>query len=187
MGMNLRLVIAFLPWILFGALSHGHPHFALMAALMMTAAQVLSHRRNPKILELVSLGFFLLDFAALYLLRCEVVARHQGLIVHLILAATAWGSLVAGTPFTLQYAREAAPRERWHERSFLLVNRWITAVWGADFILQAAVLEWQAARGGFLPSLISVCLTAGSLAFTITFPGWMRRRNLSPLPPGCGF
>ena len=175
--MNLNLIIAFLPWIIFGALSHRYPLAALVVALAMTAVQVLEHRRNPKILELVSLSFFTFDFVALYFLHWAAIGHHQGLIVHLLLAATAWGSLLAGNPFTLPYARESAPPERWNLPSFVRTNQWITAVWGTDFILQAAVLEWQSAMGGLLPSLISITLSASSLLFTLWYPGWVRRRD----------
>jgi hypothetical protein len=175
--MSLNLIIAFLPWILFGVLSHRYPLAALVVALAMTAVQVLVHRRNPKILELISFGFFTFDFVALYILRWVAIGHHQGLIVHLLLAATAWGSLLAGAPFTLQYARENVPPERWHLPSFVRTNQWITAVWGADFTLQAGVLEWQSAMGGLLPSLISVILSASALMFTLWYPKWVRRRT----------
>jgi hypothetical protein len=174
--MNLGLIIAFLPWILFAALSHRYPMAALVVALAITAVQVLVHRRNPKLLELISVGFFSFDFVALYFLHWTAIGHHQGLLVHLILAATAWGSLLVGSPFTLQYAREEVPPERWNLPSFIRANQWITAVWGTDFILQAVVLEWQAAMGGVLPSVISTTLTASSLAFTLWYPGWVRRR-----------
>src|SRR5664280_456176 len=104
--MSWNLIIAFLPWILFGLLSHRYPMAALVVALAITAVQVLVHRRNPKLLELISFGFFSFDFVALYFLHWAAIGHHQGLLVHLILAATAWGSLLAGRPFTLQYARE---------------------------------------------------------------------------------
>jgi hypothetical protein len=180
--MSLSLIVAFLPWILFGALSHRFPLAALVLALAITAVQVLVHRRNPKILELVSFSFFTFDFVALYFLHWQAIGHHQGLLVHLLLAATAWGSLLAGSPFTLQYAREEVPPERWNLPSFVRTNQWITAVWGIDFILQAIVLEWQAAMGGVLPSLISTTLTACSLAFTLWYPGWVRRRALAEPP-----
>ena len=176
--MSWNLIIAFLPWILFGLLSHRYPMAALVVALAITAVQVLAHRRHPKILELVSFCFFAFDFMALYFLHWAAVGQHQGLMVHLILATTAWGSLLVGNPFTLQYAREMVPPERWHLRSFIRVNQWITAVWGTDFILQACVLEWQSARGGLLPSVISAVLSALSLIFTLWYPRWVRRRGV---------
>jgi hypothetical protein len=180
--MNLSLIVAFLPWILFGALSHRYPLAALLVALAITAVQVLVHRRNPKILELVSFSFFTFDFVALYFLHWRAIGHHQGLLVHLLLAATAWGSLLAGSPFTLQYAREGVPPERWNLPSFVRTNQLITAVWGTDFILQAMVLEWQAAKGGVLPSVISTTLTASALAFTMWYPGWVRRQAAAHAP-----
>ena len=171
----MKLIIAFLPWILFAALSHAHPRLALIVALATTVVQVASHLRRPKILELVSLAFFSFALLALYTWHWERFGHHLGLAVHILLAAVAWGSLLGGIPFTLQYAREEAPKERWREPSFLRANQWITAVWGADFSLQAAVLEWQAAAGGTAPTVVSASLTASALLFTLWYPRQMRR------------
>ena len=171
----MKLIVAFLPWILFAALSHAHPKLALIVALVTTAIQVTTHLRRPKILELVSLAFFSFSLLALYVWHWERFSHHLGLLVHLLLATVAWGSLLAGIPFTLQYAREEVPVERWGDHSFIRTNQWITAVWGADFTLQAAILEWQAAVGGAAPAVISSTLTASALLFTLWYPRRTRR------------
>ena len=145
-------------------------------ALASAAVQVAVHRHNPKILELVSLAFFIFDFVALYLLRWATIGHYQGLLVHLLLASIAWGSLLAGTPFTLQYARESVPRERWQTPGFVRSNQLITGVWGSDFILQALVLQWQAAKGGMLASVFSVSFSALAIAFTLWYPERARRQ-----------
>jgi hypothetical protein len=48
------------------------------------------------------------------------------------------GSLLVRQPFTLQYAREDAPREMWHEPHFLRANYVITWVWAMAFAIEAA-------------------------------------------------
>jgi all-trans-retinol 13,14-reductase len=166
----MKLIFAFLPWILFALLSHAHPEAALLVALATTAIQVVNHLRRPKILELVSLAFFSFSLLALYVWHWREYGHHLGLFVHLLLASVAWGSLFAGIPFTLQYAREETPSERWHEPIFVRTNQWITVIWGTDFLLQAAVLEWQAAAGGTLPTMISATLTGSALLFTLWYP-----------------
>jgi len=171
----MKLILAFLPWILFAVLSHAHPKLALIVALATTAIQVVAHVRRPKILEMVSLVFFSFSLLALYVWHWERYSHHLGLFVHLLLASVAWGSLLAGIPFTLQYAREEVPSERWHEPLFIRTNRWITIAWGTDFLLQAAVLEWQAATGGAVPTVISGTLTGCALLFTLWYPKRTRR------------
>ena len=173
------MLIAFFPWIAFGLLSHSHPQAALLIALVASAIQVALHFRRPKVLEWVSLVFFSLAFLALFVYHWHAFAHHLGLIVHILLACVAWGSLLAGVPFTLQYAREQVPQEHWHEPSFLRTNQWITAVWGVDFVLQAIILEWQATYGGGIPSLVSSLTTAATLGFTLWFPAHRRKAAAS--------
>ena len=175
----MKLIIAFLPWILFGLLSHPYPKAALIVAMAATSIQVIAHIRRPKILEVVSFAFFVFSLMALFVWHWSRFGHHLGLIVHLLLATIAWGSLFAGIPFTLQYAREEVPSERWRDPLFIRTNQWITIVWGTDFLLQAVVLEWQAAAGGTLPGAIGITMTACSLLFTMWYP--MRTRRLARL------
>jgi len=167
------LMIAFLPWILFGVLSHHHVVAALAVACVSSAVQVALHWRNPKILEIVSLGFFLFALVALFVFRWMAFAHHMGLAVHLLLASVAWGTLAMGSPFTLQYAREEVPEQYWSSPSFMRTNQWITAAWGVDFLCQAGVMEWQAAYGGAAASMLGSSLTLCTLLFTL----WLPKRN----------
>lgn len=170
------MILAFLPWIIFGLLSHHHILLALGFSFVASAMQVALHWRKPKILEVVTFGFFAFALVALFVFHWQALARHMGLAVHLILASVAWGSLAAGQPFTLQYAREEVPEQFWSSPSFLRTNQWITAVWGVDFLCQAAIMEYQASYGGVLPSILGSTLTGLTLAFTLWFPRFRRRQ-----------
>lgn len=179
---RVELLIAFFPWIAFGLLSHSHPQVALLVALGASALQVVAHFRRPKVLEWVSLVFFSVAFLALFVFHWQAFAHHMGLIVHVLLASVAWGSLLGGVPFTIQYARESVPEKYWHEPHFIRTNQWITAVWGVDFVLQAMVLEWQATYGGGIPSLVSSLITAATLGFTLWFPAHRRKTGTAISP-----
>ena len=172
----MELMIAFFPWIVFGLLSHSHIEAALLVALGASFVQIAVHLRAPKVLEWVSFLFFSVAFLALFVFHWQLFARHMGLIVHVILASVAWGSLALGTPFTIQYARETVPEKHWHEPSFMRVNQLITAAWGVDFVMQALILEWQAIHGGGLPSILSSTASACALGFTLWYPGHCRRK-----------
>ena len=174
-GRLMGMILAFLPWIIFGLLSHHHFMLALGLSLVASTVQVVLHWRNPKILEQVSLGFFLFALVALFVFHWQTLAHHMGLAVHLLLAGVAWGSLAVGVPFTVQYAREEVPEQFWSTPSFLRTNQWITAVWGVDFLCQAAVMEYQAAYGGVLPSILGSTLTVLCVSFTFWFPKYRRR------------
>jgi hypothetical protein len=97
----------------------------------------------------------------------------------------AWGSLIAGAPFTIQYAREQTPPQVWHTPLFLRINQAITAVWGLSFFLSAMISLYRHATGD--DSLVTrygwVVLSAAALVFTVYFPDWYRARALRAAAP----
>jgi hypothetical protein len=64
--------------------------------------------------------------------------KWSGEMSSLALAAFTFGSLLAGNPFTLPYAKETTPREYWESPIFLSVNRIISLVWALAFTVAAA-------------------------------------------------
>ena len=104
------------------------------------------------------------------------------LLVNVTLMAIAWGSLLFGAPFTIQYAREQVPPELWRSPVFLRINQYITAVWGVDFSLSALVSLFRHATGdtSFVSQYAWVLFSVGAALFTVYFPGWYRARALRP-------
>ena len=137
----LRLIIRFLPWIILGVL--GNRWFlpalvlALAVAAVTTVRQVFS--RSLKILDTITFAFFVFVTLGLIGFGWMFLAIHMSLLVNVILTAVAWGSLLAGAPFTIQYAREQVAPELWHTPMFLRINEYITAVWGLDFFFSGLV------------------------------------------------
>ncbi len=74
-------------------------------------------------------------------------------------------------PFTLQYARETAPRELWEQPDFIRTNYVITTVWAAAFALMAAVdLAWVVTPN--LPPQVVILVTVLAIAGAVKFTGW---------------
>jgi hypothetical protein len=63
------------------------------------------------------------------------VVRHMDVLARATLAAIAWISILAGQPFTLQYARQSVPPERWHTPGFIRTGYLISGVWGIIFLI----------------------------------------------------
>jgi len=106
------------------------------------------------------------------------------------LAAMAWGTLLARSPFTFQYAREDWPREFWDHRLFRLTNEIITAAWGVIFLLNTTLgalsLLAPEARLWLVIILPNVGLALGiafSVIFPSRFPHWMLEREISRREP----
>jgi len=179
----LRLIIAFLPWIILGVLGNRWFLLALILALAVSAVttvrQVLS--RSVKILDTVTFAFFVFVAIGLIGFGWMALATHMTLLVNVTLAAVAWGSLLAGMPFTIQYAREQVPAEFWHTRLFMRINQYITAVWGLDFLLSALVSLYRHATGdtGLASQYAWVVFSVIAVLFTVHFPDWYRARFLS--------
>ena len=168
------------PWIVMSLLSGpGRFEESVAAALGLSILfTYLGHRRGGSLkpLEvfdivyfgiLAVIGLFATDHLTAWL------EKWSGEMSSLALAAFAFGSLLAGNPFTLPYARETTPKEHWDSPLFLRVNRIITLVWALSFTVSAtaglygdAVLDqpdnfWT---GWIIP--------IGALLFAFSFTEW---------------
>jgi uncharacterized membrane protein len=183
----MQLVLGFLPWIILAALGERWFVPALALAFAAAAAAVIRQisRGTPKILDAATCAFFAFMLVTGVGFHWTTPARHMSLLVNLTLTAIAWGSLVAGTPFTIQYAREQVAPEFWHAPMFVRINQYITFVWGLDFALSALVSLYREMSGdsGFAAKYAWVLFSLGAVLFTTHFPAWYRAHAHRPAPP----
>lgn len=186
----LQLVTAFLPWIILAVL--GNLWFQLALVLGLAAAAITTARQflrgSPKILDTVTFAFFLFIAVGVLGFGWMVLATYMTLLVNVTLMAIAWGSLLAGAPFTIQYAREQVPQEHWSSPLFIRINQYITAVWGLNFALSALVSLYRHITGdtGLASQYAWVLFALGAALFTVYFPDWYRARALRPSESGGG-
>lgn len=150
----MNLLFSFAPFFAFAVLIHlGYVEAALWAGALVAGVLLLRDRlllgTSFKILEVGTLALF--AALALYTRATEPVWTIPAvrLIVDAGLLLIVCASLVAGRPFTLQYARDGAPPEIWEHPRFLAVNRRITLVWAAAF----AVLVLADAAMVYVPEI----------------------------------
>jgi uncharacterized membrane protein len=178
----MRLVIGFLPWIILGALGNRSFAPALLLSLGAAAFTTLRQVRNRslKILDTATLAFFIVVPIGVFGFQWMILATYMSLLVNVTLMLIAWGSLLGGVPFTIQYAREQVAPEFWHSPLFIRINQYITAIWGLDFFLSALVSLYRHISGD--QSLVSqyawVLFSLGAALFTVYFPPWYRARIL---------
>jgi uncharacterized membrane protein len=178
----MRLVVGFLPWIILGVL--GNRSFVLALLLSLGAAAFTTMRqvrnRSLKILDTATFAFFIVVAIGVFGFQWMILATYMSLLVNITLMSIAWGSLLAGMPFTIQYARDQVAPEFWHSPLFVRINQHITGVWGLDFFLSALVSFYRHAAGD--QSLVSqyawVLFSLGAAIFTVYFPPWYRARSL---------
>jgi len=178
--------IAFVPWILYWVLAGvGHTTAAVLSGLAVSLA-LNGYRfaiRKVKILEVVSLAFLAVSAFVTLVLRSDLLVFYGGVLSNVTLALMAWGSLIAGNPFTYDYAKEDWDEAFWSDPIFVKTNQIITAVWGGIFTIQA-LMEGMAMVMG-LEGAVQIILGGRS---PFLAGGWDRFLRVVPplVSPACG-
>jgi len=179
------ILLAFAPFFVFAVVDRlwGSTQ-GLVAGAATSAILVLRDwkrsRGNPKVLEVGTLILF--GGLAVYGALSSGAASIMGvrLRVDAGLLAIVLITIVLRRPFTLQYARERVPRDRWSSPTFISTNYTITAAWAAAFAVMVAADALLLFRP-YLPSWIGIAATILALAGAFKFTEWFPERN-SPRP-----
>jgi hypothetical protein len=170
----LKILLGFLPWILFGLLAGPSLlslELALAVALLATLALGFRQLRKGFFLTWGTLLFFLLTFILVVFLKNLWVMSHLDPLTRGTLAVIAWGSIFAGQPFTLQYARENVAEAYWRTPEFIRTNYFISMVWGFIFLISLAASlsrSYLNEAGSWLYHL----LATGTMFLGIIFTQW---------------
>lgn len=194
-------VVGMSPWIAMSVLvGPGRFELAVGIALALAVAIVIIGRvREPgssfKILEVADVVFFAV-MAVIGLFASAGthgwLENYAGEISSIALLLIALGSMAARVPFTLQYAREQVPRERWNDPTFLRTNYYITGVWGAAFGVAAIAgafgdLVLHNSNNLWTGWVIQIAAIIVALRFTHWYPevvrARVRRERNVPGPP----
>ena len=88
--------------------------------------------------------------------------------------------MVAGKPFSLDYAKAHTDPSLWQSPVFIRTNVLITSVWSMLFTLNA-LLAWGKMAGLFLPQwgfeVLSYGFMVATAAFTTWYPAHLRRAD----------
>jgi len=179
---NAGILIGFVPLIAFGILAPlAGTVTALGAAAALTLLVGYRDLRRGMILTWANLLLFGLAFTAAGPLQVSGIVPWTGVLVYAVLAAVSFGSILAGLPFTLQYARGMTDPAIWENPHFLRANRLITGIWGGVFtacLLLASLALADPGRYGDAGLFTYIVLAAGN-AFTIWYPGHLMRKARS--------
>ncbi|NPV56331.1 MAG: FAD-dependent oxidoreductase [Anaerolineae bacterium] len=174
-----QVLFGFIPWIIFWSLSGpGWWTPAILGALLAAAALVTwrwSKRRDVKTMEVVSLGYFAAHAVVTLALGSSFFIDYGAVLNSLALAGMAFGTLLAGSPFTYQYARESWAPELWDNPLFRLTNQIITGVWGGIFLVNSGLGALSLAlpqHAVLLNAVIANVLIGLGITFSSLFPNW---------------
>jgi hypothetical protein len=174
----LTILLGFLPWILFGILA-GPPlirlEIAMAVALLASLALGYKQLRKGFFLAWGSLLFFSLSLMSVVFLKNLWVMEHMDLLARGTLAAIAWGSINAGQPFALQYARESVPEAYWRTPEFIRSGYVISIVWGIIFLIALAASLFRPYLDQ-MASWLYHLLATGTMFLGIIFTQWYVHR-----------
>ncbi len=180
MGAFLKLILAFLPWLAFLVISRGslfRLELGLGVALALSVAMGVLRLHRGVILW-CGLVFFTAATVAVVGLQNMWTARHMGILANGALALSSWYTVLAGRPFTLDYAREHTPRALWTDPGFVHTNVVLTSLWALAFTVNAA-LAWGKMEALLLPELgyelLSYAILLGTAAVSVWYPARARR------------
>jgi hypothetical protein len=177
-----KLLVAFAPWLAFLFIAHDtlwRVELGLGVALVLSVIMGVL-RLHRGIILWVGLVFFSVTTVAVIAFEDTWTLRHLGVLANGALAAGAWLTVVAGKPFTLDYAKEHVDPALWNEPQFVRSNVIITSVWATTFTINAGLAFIKMERLGLSDlacEIVSYGLLVGTAVFTVWFPSHLRRKR----------
>lgn len=136
----MNVLITFVPWLCYWIfLSFGKIYLAVWLAFISALSLSLNELRKGtlKILTIGTMLFFLLMIFLVSFTRPSWLWHEISLMGNLALAIITFLSILLRKPFTMQYAIETTPKERWADPGFIHANYVITWAWLAAFVIMA--------------------------------------------------
>ena len=138
---------------------------SLAISLILLVPQIRNRDFNP--LDVASLLYFSIAAAATFIFGLNIFVEKSGFLGYFTLFLMALLSLIVKRPFSFQVAKRDYPEVYWREKSFLMINNVITAVWMIVFAINAAMFLILSKP---LNAALSSTLIAFGMAFSIVFP-----------------
>jgi hypothetical protein len=176
--------IGFVPWVIYWVVAEGPSTWmfgALCAVLSAIILGVSMGRGGPRLLEIVTIVFFVVVTGAGMILGAEDrdwMDTYATTLSSGVLAIMALASL-AFTPFTEQYARVSRPMEDWEKAAFRRTNKALTLMWALVFAL-ISMLGYFATEvpesTDWTNWVIPIVVIVGAVGMTQAYPARVRER-----------
>jgi len=179
---TIDLLVSFSPWLLFAALAVYTPVPFEVVLLLSLAASVLVGHKDLKdwfiIAWATTLFFAVVSVLVLVLWWFDAIPL-IGVASNGVLLLATVGSLLAGVPFTEQYARREVPKEEWTDPFFIRLNRQLTVFWALMFVIGLASEALYVLYPGALGIITDICIWLpifGGAVFTARYPEYAERK-----------
>jgi hypothetical protein len=180
---NLGVLTGFLPLVVYGLLSGNsleQTQVALLAATIVSVIVGYQRLKRGFYLDWANTLMFAGALFCLSVLNIPAIVDYMHIIIYGVLMLVAFGSLLLGVPFTVQYARDMVDKSLWENPVFVSINQLMTGVWGGIFAINLALVTYSkfgagpAAQAAGL--LVWGFLILGIL-FTLLYPEYFRKKH----------
>ena len=173
------ILIGFLPWLIYGVLlSLGHLKIAIAIplAFMLLAGRQDLWGAHLKVLSLGTFSFLVAMLGAAFFVPPDRLSPWLPVLSHSALLLITLVSILIGKPFTIEYAREEVPQERWNTPRFLRVNYVLTFGWLLAFFIMT-ILPTAKLLGWHVHPLIYGLVSLGTMTAAYVFTGWYKKKK----------
>lgn len=165
----LYILISFIPWINYWILCGKGNKFGIIISLIISLFLILPeiYKREFNLMDLASVFYFTTAFIATYLLKVNIFVEKSGSLGYFGLFLMATISLILKNPFTFQVSKRDYPEIYLKEKSFIMINNVITAVWAFLFLINSIIFLLADSP---LSVILSNILIVLGILFSIFFP-----------------
>ena len=182
----MNFLLGFMPWLLFLFFS-GQTFSSLERSIIigLLASLIFGFKelRRGFLLQWGTLIFFIACAITVNLMKSVWVAKSMGVISNGSLAFLIWGTIFAGKPFTLQYARAELPQERWDDPALIRSCRFMAVVWALLLTFLALMAYLKNSNPTLWPDWInfgiSITVIVGGIVFTSLYKKYKRNQSRS--------
>ena len=162
-------------WIVYGVLSGGGHWISAALGALVVALAILAHEYSchaVKILNCTAAAFFAFSLVTTIAVGPALFKNYNAFLTWSVFAIVTWVTLLIEFPFTIQYAREQAPREVWDNPLFMRLNVVLTVVFGLMFTVNAGLGVIALITGHLLTLglLLPIALLIACIVFSRQYP-----------------
>lgn len=133
------IFLSFMPWIVYWVLCGFGFEFGIILSLAISAILATFQKiwKSYNFMDLFSIFYFILAAIGTFIFKLEFFVQESGFAGYFALFLMAAFSMVFKQPFTFIVSKKDWPEAYWKERSFLLVNYIVSAIWMMIFFTNA--------------------------------------------------
>jgi len=165
----LYIIVSFIPWTVYWVLCGIGSMLGVIIPFVVSFLLIIPQirKRSFNFMDLVSTLYFSIATVGTFIFKLSIFMVSGGFLGYFILFLMAFTSLLIRQPYTLQVSKRDYPQIYWKDRTFLMINNIITAVWAGIFLANAIIFLLLRMP---LTIILSKLLIAVGIAFSIFFP-----------------